>query len=321
MRRNKTMLYNIYSIARDVRIYLTIVALVIVYRKWYLPDSVRTLEPQWSRDDVTRCNNSVRSKALLKHSSYLEESTRMRIRLSDIYVDETAALVFCAPATSGFERFYRQAGGIPTPVLNPNSAGRVKLGQGIKHLSAYEDDHAINALLLEYDSVILVRHPFANLWSAYARYVRGGCRSETVCSRILTHLEVTTSGYNITFREFVTWFTSTNQPGRIDSLWSPQSLSCLPRLVAYKRVLRYETWSEDFSRFSAHIGAKERTSATHWPRPLLGDAGVVRRYYSDIRRADVQKIFRIYNEDMYLFGYNITQDVVPFCKYVEDLCC
>ncbi|XP_069982069.1 carbohydrate sulfotransferase 11 isoform X2 [Penaeus vannamei] len=160
-----------------------------------------------------------------------------------------------------------------------------------------------------YTKMIVVRHPFERLLSAYLdKFVDPGSSfyKKSFALPIMQKYRgkdshVSETGDGLTFGEFVKYVTSLKQYRHFDEHWKPAAELCYPCAVRYDVIVKYDTLAEDAERFLRLIGAP---ADLHFPTTNpRNTSSQLKRYFADIPRKQQEELFRIYQRDFKIFEY------------------
>lgn len=156
--------------------------------------------------------------------------------------------------------------------------------------------------------MIIVRHPFERLVSAYRDKAlepnkRGFYKSyfnavmrQTRNGTIITKLSI------LTFPEFV-WMLLKTDPYRMDVHWMPYWARVEPCWIQYDFIGKMET-IEDLNEVKKKLRLFDKNQI--WKnRSNSSTSQVAKKFFSQIKRADVMKLYDIYYPDFQLFGYSV----------------
>ncbi|XP_015123862.1 carbohydrate sulfotransferase 11 [Diachasma alloeum] len=179
----------------------------------------------------------------------------------------------------------------------------------------------IEQKLATYDALIAVRHPLERLLSAYRNKLE--TRDETSSKYFQTRFgrkivkryrknatrESLRKGDDVTFGEFVDFITDDNN-GTTNEHWRPVSELCLPCIVNYNLISKYETLVEDATEVLERIG----TGYISFPSKPTGREPTEKKledYYSRLSFKQLRKLAEFYRIDLKLFDYSM-EDVLGF---------
>lgn len=169
----------------------------------------------------------------------------------------------------------------------------------------------IQKKLETYTKMIVVRHPFERLLSAYLdKFVDPG-RSyykKAFAYPIMKKYrgndsQVPESGDGFTFREFSKYVTDLKQYSYFDEHWKPATELCYPCAIRYDVIAKYDTLAEDSERFLRLIGAPPDL---HFPPANpRNTSSLLEKYFADVPKKQQEELFRIYQRDFKIFEYDV----------------
>ncbi|XP_043664751.1 carbohydrate sulfotransferase 11-like [Vespula pensylvanica] len=180
----------------------------------------------------------------------------------------------------------------------------------------------IEKKLTSYDKLIVVRHPFERLLSAYrnkleakheksSRYFQTRFGKKIIKKyRVNATQESLQNGDDVTFREFVEFITNDTENGTRNEHWRPIYELCQPCVVNYNLVSKYETLVED----ATEVLERMNVVSVNFPsKPPSSEptSKKLDRYYSTLSYKQLRKLEDLYKLDMKLFDYSL-EDVLGF---------
>ena len=175
----------------------------------------------------------------------------------------------------------------------------------------------------ESTKIMIVRHPFERLLSAYRDkledHQRGPQHGTFHYYRkygrkiVSKYRQSNSSRVEPSFEEFIDYLIDTDLALYADDHWIPFYLFCTPCLVDYDLIVRFETLGEDLLLLLRRLGLEERPS---WKHMTLGGTSsqVAQSYFQQLGKTKVQQLFQKYKMDFRLFGY----DVDPYLAIARD---
>ncbi|XP_037781898.1 LOW QUALITY PROTEIN: carbohydrate sulfotransferase 11-like [Penaeus monodon] len=168
----------------------------------------------------------------------------------------------------------------------------------------------IQKKLETYTKMIVVRHPFERLLSAYLdKFVVSGNSyyMKNFARPIMKKFrgddsQVPETGDGLTFGGFVRYVISLKKYSYFDEHWKPISELCYPCAIRYDVIVKYETLIEDSERFLRLIGAP---ADLHFPPANPRNTSrVLKKYFADIPRKQQEDLFWVYKKDFKIFEYD-----------------
>jgi len=83
-----------------------------------------------------------------------------------------------------------------------------------------------------------------------------------------------------------------------DDHWIPQYYHCQPNLILYNAVLKVESLSKDLKK---HFGKLVNMKL----EKKLNSDSLVTTYFKDIEPGDIDKLYKVYQDDFIFFQYDI----------------
>lgn len=111
------------------------------------------------------------------------------------------------------------------------------------------------------------------------------------------------SGSNVSFREFVQYLINEGlDQNNSNEHWKPIFELCHPCRLNYTFIGRYEKFEEDSQILLQMIGAP----SVQFPRTRSsGTSGILKYYYQQLSLTEIEKLYRLYEYDFKLFGYDL----------------
>uniref|UniRef100_A0A182YLX7 Carbohydrate sulfotransferase n=1 Tax=Anopheles stephensi TaxID=30069 RepID=A0A182YLX7_ANOST len=159
-------------------------------------------------------------------------------------------------------------------------------------------------------SFIIVRHPFERLMSAFEDRLasRKNAYYSRVAQAIYRRYHPQGQG-TVSFRDFVQYILDdvrhNNGTIALDIHWCPINNLCTPCLARYDFIIKLETYQQDVAAMieAAKLQGIVRLAQINHVRkePVRTLAA---KYFSQITRAQMDKLYSIYEMDFELFGYS-----------------
>lgn len=162
----------------------------------------------------------------------------------------------------------------------------------------------------DYLNFLMVRHPFERLLSAYrnkfedshpsakyfqeryGRYIIKKYRKHAAEHDLKT-------GCNVSFREFVQYLIN---EGLTNEHWKSIFELCRPCSVNYTFIGKYEKFEEDSQALLDMVGAPYLV----FPHTRSGGTSdVLRKYYQQLSLGEIERLYRLYEFDFKMFGYDL----------------
>ncbi|XP_011303683.1 carbohydrate sulfotransferase 11 isoform X2 [Fopius arisanus] len=167
----------------------------------------------------------------------------------------------------------------------------------------------------------LIRHPMERLLSAYRNKLEA--RDQTSSKYFQTRFgrkivkkyrknatkESLSKGDDVTFGEFVDFITADDNK-TTNEHWRPISELCLPCIINYNLISKYETLVEDATEVLESIGAGHISFPTK-PKDREPTDKKLQQYYSGLSFKQIRKLIEFYRIDLKLFDYSM-EDVLGF---------
>jgi len=165
---------------------------------------------------------------------------------------------------------------------------------------------------------MVVRHPFERILSAYRDKLEDLARDMeardgfyyTMYGKAIVAEYRDRSDKNLTgvleptWKEFVTYLLNTPVT-KYDEHWMPIWMLCSPCRVRYDVIAKMETFSED-TQFTLSLAGLEGELEVEWKHRTGtgGSSDTIAEYYSQLSQAEVAALFKKYQLDFELYGYD-----------------
>ncbi|CAB3366458.1 Hypothetical predicted protein [Cloeon dipterum] len=190
-----------------------------------------------------------------------------------------------------------------------------QLSEQAREVYPVEDSDQVEEALRTNLKLVIVRHPFERLLSAYRdklENINVGLEHGVEYfykshgrKIVKKYRNETSSRLEPTFREFVSYLIK-EDPIRFDDHWIPFYLFCTPCLVRYDVIAHVETLFRD-QLYIIRVADLEDEISPLWAHLTKGQRSAgetAKRYFSQLNRWQVQQLFEKYRLDFELFGYS-----------------
>ncbi|XP_012261286.2 carbohydrate sulfotransferase 11 [Athalia rosae] len=172
--------------------------------------------------------------------------------------------------------------------------------------------------LSSYDRLIVVRHPFERLLSAYRNKLEAKHNSsmyfqERFGKKIIKKYrenatqEALEKGDDVTFSEFVDFVTDgEGENGTRNEHWRPITELCHPCVANYNMISKYESLVEDATEVLERIGVPW-VRFPSGPQSTQPTSKRLTRYYSTLSFKQLQKLANLYRLDFKIFDYSLEE--------------
>ncbi len=174
---------------------------------------------------------------------------------------------------------------------------------------------------------IVVRHPFARLVSAFRdkleHFSGKGHYYDTYGSQIVRKYreralkrfgqEFLSQTFDIergkampTFWEFVQFVLDLKSPLQFDEHWQAISFFCQPCKVNFSHIIKLESYSVEEQWFHKFLGVNKALKPLYENRHRPGTSSqekITQDYFHQLSLEDVQRLYKLYEEDFLMFGY------------------
>jgi hypothetical protein len=219
------------------------------------------------------------------------------------------------------------SGAVETNDLSLIPSQSVHEDNRMRKFEPYGAADAIRHGLGNYTKIIFVRDPLERLVSAYQDKFANGNSSGTVYQTGIgteiirkyrnrpTELSLK-NGHDVTFTEFVSYVIDEWKDGRrqLDVHWRPVIDLCLPCSMEYDMVGKFETLHRDVDFLLQRLNESNisrlfiRPNRTR-PTISLMQSQWNKRILSQLGYQQLSDLYRIYEDDFRLFGYQYTTEI------------
>ncbi len=288
-------------------------------------------------DDST-CNNEQRLKILEDYCrlrSQREEDVNISQKLFPrLLSDDKHQVLYCAITKTGCTSFKTMIAN-QTQRVQKNQDVRVQRASGLRSIGLkYLIEFSMREILLRlksYTKIIVVRHPFDRLMSAYNdKFVvkNFSMKYQSAIGDILGHARRPKLGQRISFEDFIQLVVKGRENRKfINKHWATYTDLCHPCLVKYDHIFKLETFSTD-SRTALSLFLNEGQNSISMPhihvtdkRPVEEKLSSVTHRFKQFSEKLVQAVMAIYAADFKLFGYQWDQGKGATCNSKEGSGC
>lgn len=192
-------------------------------------------------------------------------------------------------------------------------------------LSSLQPDER-RTVISDYTRLIITRHPFERLLSAYRNKLEGNSSSaryfQTRIGKTIVKSfrenpsnESLELGHDVSFEEFIKYLLTPNlsmgyQANQsFNEHWEPAANLCHPCIIKYNVVGKYETLLDD-SALALYLANATNVSFPTGHKPS-GTSSQLRKYFEPIPVGAIRKLYEIYEDDFRLFDYGL-ENVLGF---------
>lgn len=194
---------------------------------------------------------------------------------------------------------------IPASVAHANAS--------LTRLSEFNENDA-KFYLNNYTSFLMVRQPFERLLSAYRNKLEDNLPSAKYFQARIGRYIIKNyrpnatendlkNGDNVSFHEFVQYLTTEGiKNDTANEHWKPIYQLCYPCLINYTFIGKYEKFEEDSNVIMNMINAPY----VLFPHSKSSQTSEkLRQYLRQLSLNDIEKLYKMYEIDFKLFGYNL----------------
>ncbi|KAK2148369.1 hypothetical protein LSH36_501g07036 [Paralvinella palmiformis] len=262
------------------------------------------------------------------------KSSELRDLLADnsnIYVDDKHQILFCSIPKAACSS-WKFALAMLTNVLPKGKLvrGNIHSQTFMKRIGLVSPSHLnathLRLVLDNYTKIIVVRHPFERLLSAYrdkfvvrnkwskffqSRYGRKIVllyRGQNVSVRSLR------KGHDVTFKEFLTFLVDDTVPEkeRFNPHWDTYQQLCHPCEIEYQHVIKFDTMEQDNALILRRYFSVDNYTQFFPKRNMkvVPSGDLVPAYYAKIPLDLIYRIYNFFQIDMKMFGYDLPPSIV-----------
>jgi len=252
---------------------------------------------------------------------------------NNIIIDNVHRVLFCAIPKAACSS-WKAALALLTQKVSNTSRGLLKsihfpdfMAKIGLHSPRDLNESRLHTAVENYTNILVVRHPFERLLSAYRdkflTYNKWTKHFQFKYGRKIALLyrgdavtrESLLRGDDVTFEEFLRYIVDETVPfiERSNPHWNTYHHLCHPCIIPYNHVIKFETLDEDNAVvLGRHFDVRD--ASLFFPKrnmKRVPSRDIMVEYYSKIPRSLIYKIYDFYREDMQLFGYELSSDILP----------
>ncbi|ESO91270.1 hypothetical protein LOTGIDRAFT_66253, partial [Lottia gigantea] len=239
-----------------------------------------------------------------------------------LYNDQYKVLYCQIPkvATTNWRRVFLILSG-KMNTTDPNKLSSVQVHDSLDdHLNYLSDldPQEIQFRLKNYLKFMVVREPFERLLSAYRNKLGAGSSKNYYFHtrygkgiikkfRKNPNKKSLENGHDVSFREFIEYIIDPERKDRLNPHWATYHELCLPCIVNYNYILRYESLTEDSDKIIEKLGASDilkfpsRSTAYHHPKTST----FMYDFYKTLPSKIMSKLIDFYYLDFAMFNYTL----------------
>ena len=184
----------------------------------------------------------------------------------------------------------------------------------MKKFETFNNAEIIKNRLANYTKLIVVRHPFERLVSAYIdKFVKRNTTfyqqgiGRDIIRKYRTHPSELSlqSGNDVTFTEFVNYVIGEWTAGRrqLDVHWRPMIDLCLRCSIDYDIIGKFETLNEDVDFLSKKLKEKRIQQLFKTQTRSASVFNVSKKLMDQLNPKQMTDLYRIYSDDFEIFSY------------------
>ncbi|KAJ9587155.1 hypothetical protein L9F63_019321 [Diploptera punctata] len=301
--------------------------------KYIRESEAENSERLWRIQEVCHHNNLGLYKHSPEKSKYIHPPTP---HYNVFYIDREHKLTWCPlykAASSTWLYNMCLLGGYTDEYLQESKRQLSDMARELfPELERTEAEEAFHNTL----KLLVVRHPFERLLSAYRdkleninigaehgtghfyqkygsrivqKYRSGGNRTQTQSllnpeQYLWDPRQPQPKGIEPTFKEFVRYLLNVDIVDHSDDHWIPYYLYCTPCLLKYDIIAKVETMLRD-QVYVIKVAGLQGLIRPRWRHKTYHEKGedIANRYFSQLSREEVQKLYELYKLDFELFDY------------------
>ncbi|XP_022080142.1 carbohydrate sulfotransferase 11-like [Acanthaster planci] len=244
----------------------------------------------------------------------LSRSGISRMTLQQIYVNDEYKILYCfvpKVACSNWKRVLMVLGGVRnrTEDITLKETNHPKGLRKLSHFNPAEQTHRLHT----YTKFMYTRHPFRRILSTYLDKFAGRVLPfwEPLAKHIIMKYrrnakvqKLLKSGRNITWHEWIAYLTDPRERAGFDSHWMEIHKICSPCKVRYDYLGKLETANDDARYILTSLGLQDKISFPTGDRHQTNSSQVYSAFLRRTVNASLQTLWRMYNLDFELFGYD-----------------
>ena len=259
----------------------------------------------------------------------------------NILVDDKHKMLFCSIPKAGCTSWKNYLVLMSDRVkLSRDIGGKVHIRSilkkyGLTYLSEYKAE-ARKKRLAAYKKFVVVRHPFARLYSAYMNKYYDSVYSWKISQNIIRKYgpkDRSSADVNMikkhtifpTFEEFSKFVVGEYGKNFREAHWTKYQDLCYPCEIKYDHILKLETIgtdTEEFLKLPYMSDGKSIKLPKYNPSSGSKESHKLQEMFGQLPVKVVKDLYKLYEEDFKMFGY--TWDFTsskPGCNSTEDECC
>lgn len=263
-------------------------------------------------DKIDRVMNARRSELRKNCREMCKKCAEFDKRFAEIYFNRQYKLVWCNLGSASRYWYYNMnvLAGYQEAFLKET---RRDVGTLMRALYDKPNLSNLRQALLDSTSFLIIRHPFTRILASYVNNIETYSSSffRQLGNMIIVKYRNSESVLKYpNFDEFVRYLID-SYPYWGEGLWMPVMKSCLPCLVDYKVIIKYENIFEEDLYFlrTQHLEGTLDNYANMRKLDLDDFVvdGALQEYYGQLGEEQIKSLYEIFRYDFELFGY--TMDV------------